>query len=509
MAKWSVVIHGSAIDSAENDPYRIDGLSDTENLPLEEERLDDSKIKYIDGLRSLFYKVLVAFLKDIAGRVFLHPILAKMGDGQFVDLFELFIMVRRRGGYEVVSQSCEWGLVNEELGFNQCSIPSLKLMHFKYLYEFDIWLRNRCGNIVEDEKWENDLDDFGLLFLELEIGVKAFANDVLPGTNIQSCVLHYDNETKINHHFNISHWEADSLTIPTLQSSDMEDRKRKRESLQGMLSWIIDVAKYPDDVGIVLEQSKLRKQALMARESLFLQRTRRCSSGIREAPQATKRMKESKDHCACPITKFVHCDGPSPKHKPIGPLFQAEVPKWTGIICKSDPKWLGTKVLPLQNDIESLGRGRESVCACPHPSSVECIKFHIAEKRLKLKLQLGYSLFYDWRFNCMGEEVAIQWTPEEETRFKKIMGSSVGEHRWGSLFKHFPNKTRKDLVNYYFNVFILRHRCYQNHVTPKDIDSDGEDSDFGSFGDCLDRDRAQMLDYLPCSLNEQCTKWEN
>lgn len=158
--------------------------------------------------------------------------------------------------------------------------------------------------------------------------------------------------------------------------------------------------------------------------------------------------------------------------------------------------------------LESLGSGRENMSCCLLASSVECVKFHIAEKRMKLKLQLGYSLFYDWRFNCMGEEVAIWWTPEEETRFKKILRSSQGECLWDGLFRYFPKKTREDLVSYYFNVFLLRRRRYQNCVTPKEIDSDDDDLDFGSFGDCLGSEGARMLNYLPCSLNEQCTDWE-
>lgn len=287
MAKWSVLKYGSSIDSAENDvPCRIDGFFDAENLPLEEHRLDDSRIEYIDGLRSLFYKVLVAFLKDVASRACVHPVLAKTGDGKLVDLFELYFTVRRRGGYGAVSESCEWGSVTEELGFDDSYVSSLKLMHFKYLHEFDIWLRNRCRDLlVEDEKWECELDDFGSLSLELEMGLKALAIDGLARTKFQYCVLHCDNKTKVNHQVRIGHGDADSLTISSMQSPAMEYQKRKRESLKRMLSWIIDVAKHPDDVGIVLEHSKLRKQVLLARVSLFQRRTRQSNSGIQETPQ--------------------------------------------------------------------------------------------------------------------------------------------------------------------------------------------------------------------------------
>lgn len=224
--------------------------------------------------------------------------------------------------------------------------------------------------------------------------------------------------------------------------------------------------------------------------------------------RAPERLKESKDHLAYTNTSIFPFNEPNTNRTPIGPLFQADVPEWTGIMSESDPKWLGTKVWPLQNDMESLGRGRENLCSCLLPGSVECVRFHIAERRMRLKLQLGYSLFYEWRFNCMGEEVSLRWTPEEETRFKDIVRSSQGECFWDGLFRYFPKKTREDLVSYYFNVFLLRRRRYQNRVTPLEIDSDDDDSGFGSFGDCLEPERAQILDWLPCILNEQCTDWE-
>ncbi|XP_031376322.1 AT-rich interactive domain-containing protein 2 isoform X2 [Punica granatum] len=480
MAKWSVLKHGSVLDSSDNG-----GFSDPENRPLIKDRVDDSRIEYIDKLRSLFYKVLVAFLKDVADRACVHPVLAKTGDGQLVDLFELYCTVRRRGGYGAVSESGEWGLVTRELGFDGSYISLLKLMHFKYLSEFDTWLRDRCRDVlVENENLERGLNDFGSLSLELEMGFKVLVFDGVEEANIQYRALYADNESKASHWVATGHNITESLATVGMGSPDMVSRKRKQESLERMLAWVVDVAKHSDDprVSLVPEQSKLRMQALLARDSLFQRRIRQTNLRIQNTPlqkklklqpsncsdrkessrcsqslpilaksclslpcyslpifqarsigpkkqlenclktQAAHRLTEPKDDCTNTYwTSIFCCDEPDPTPKPTGPLFQAKVPEWTGIIFESDPKWLGTELWPPQRDAESLGRGRVNSCSCLLPGSVECIRFHIAEERMSLKLQLGYSLFYDWRFNCMGEEVSLRWTSEEETRFKDIV----------------------------------------------------------------------------------------
>ncbi|GAB4834435.1 hypothetical protein Ancab_032691 [Ancistrocladus abbreviatus] len=205
-------------------------------------------------------------------------------------------------------------------------------------------------------------------------------------------------------------------------------------------------------------------------------------------------------------------DYPVEKHVLLGAEFQAEVPVWTGVIPESDSKWLGTKTWPPDNQnqnalvvVEPPGKGRYESCDCPRPTSVECIRFHIAEKRMKLKLELG-TTFYQWKFNQMGEEVSLSWSAGEEQKFKQVMRTNppfLGK-------SYFPKKTWKDLVSYYFNVFLLRRRIYQNRVTPRDVNSDDDESDFGSLGEAFGHlaVKASGPSFLPCSLNEQCTDLE-
>ncbi|XP_059457719.1 AT-rich interactive domain-containing protein 2 isoform X2 [Corylus avellana] len=177
-----------------------------------------------------------------------------------------------------------------------------------------------------------------------------------------------------------------------------------------------------------------------------------------------------------------------PSRIPWGPRFEAEVPEWTGVASESDPKWLGTRVWPLENverrsliERDPIGKGRQDSCGCEVRGSIECARFHIAEKRLRVKLELGRA-FYQWKFDKMGEEVRVSWTEEEEKKFKAILLSnpqSLQKCFWDQIFKFSPTKSSADLVSYYFNVFLLQRRGCQNRLTPNNIDSDDDESGSG------------------------------
>ncbi|KAJ4728252.1 AT-rich interactive domain protein [Melia azedarach] len=168
---------------------------------------------------------------------------------------------------------------------------------------------------------------------------------------------------------------------------------------------------------------------------------------------------------------------------PVGPSFQAEVPEWTGVPSESDFKWLGTQVWPLQKvehkffiERDPIGKGRQESCGCQFRGSIECVRFHIAERRYRLKLELG-SAFHNWKFDKMGEEVMLSWSEEEQKKFKTIVRSnppSLYRCFWDQIFKSFPYKSREELVSYYFNVFLLQRRAHQNRLTPDNVDSDDD-----------------------------------
>ncbi|XP_019151682.1 PREDICTED: AT-rich interactive domain-containing protein 2-like isoform X1 [Ipomoea nil] len=205
----------------------------------------------------------------------------------------------------------------------------------------------------------------------------------------------------------------------------------------------------------------------------------------------------------------------------VGPLYQAEVPEWTGVICESDSKWLGTRMWPPEEtktiiESDGIGKGRRGRCGCKIPSSVQCIRFHTAENRYKLKLELG-RLFHDWRFNRMGEEVSLSWTSKEEDKFKSLIGlhAATPNKFWNNAAKFFPSKTKAMLVSYYFNVFLIKRRSYQNRVTLNDIDSDDDEKEFGSVGGSLGHEAIHVPGSTPllCTENKKkmtvaSTCWE-
>ncbi|TKY63936.1 AT-rich interactive domain-containing protein 1 [Spatholobus suberectus] len=173
---------------------------------------------------------------------------------------------------------------------------------------------------------------------------------------------------------------------------------------------------------------------------------------------------------------------------PLGANHQAEILEWTGVTSESDSKWLGTRIWPsatvntrLLIERDPIGKGRQDSCGCSVPGSVECVRFHIAEKRAKVKLELG-AAFYDWNFDKVGEDVRHLWTEEEQKKFEDVVRSnppSPETYFWDHIFRAFPKKSRSDLVSYYFNVFILQRRGYQNRHTPDNIDSDDDDEESG------------------------------
>nr|XP_029146247.1 AT-rich interactive domain-containing protein 2-like [Arachis hypogaea] len=92
------------------------------------------------------------------------------------------------------------------------------------------------------------------------------------------------------------------------------------------------------------------------------------------------------------------------KHVPIGPRHQIIVPEWNGggaASSESDSKWFGTRIWPLKDGMnprvmierDPIGKGRQDSCGCSARGLVDCVGFHVAEKRTKLKLELGRAFY--------------------------------------------------------------------------------------------------------------------
>lgn len=173
---------------------------------------------------------------------------------------------------------------------------------------------------------------------------------------------------------------------------------------------------------------------------------------------------------------------------PIGPRFQAEIPKWIGKNTKNDynsserAKYSGTPVWPIKDGVSealmgSVGQGRHKLCSCESPGSANCMKRHVDESTLNLKLNLGPA-FWTWKFNEMGEEVSRTWTRREEHKFEMLMKSNPLANQasfWDKVSKCIPTKSKDSILSYYYNVFIPRRITMQLRSSTEQIISDNDE----------------------------------
>ncbi|KAK2361018.1 AT-rich interactive domain-containing protein [Trifolium repens] len=171
---------------------------------------------------------------------------------------------------------------------------------------------------------------------------------------------------------------------------------------------------------------------------------------------------------------------------PIGPRFQAEIPKWEGTtdIKKYNSndylKWLGTQIWPMpslsETNAESIGKGRPDSCSCDNPESVDCVKKHVAEARECLKSKIG-NAFLSWKFDEMGEDVSKSWTTEEQMKFDSLVKSYLLLNHtkfWKLAMEYFPSKSMKCLINYCYNVYIPRWMSIETRSSFGAVDCEPE-----------------------------------
>ncbi|KAG8366434.1 hypothetical protein BUALT_Bualt17G0079400 [Buddleja alternifolia] len=172
------------------------------------------------------------------------------------------------------------------------------------------------------------------------------------------------------------------------------------------------------------------------------------------------------------------------KEVPIGLDYQAKIPQWDVNDNKREQQLTGICVITTpdltNSDIDGVkvGSGRTD-CSCPDVGSTRCVQQHIREAREKLRETIGDEIFTELGFYNMGEEVvASKWTIDEEQIFHRVVFSnpiSHGRDFWRHLSAVFPTRTKKELVSYYFNVFMLRRRATQNRSYLLEIDSDDDE----------------------------------
>ncbi|XP_044506278.1 uncharacterized protein LOC123225956 isoform X2 [Mangifera indica] len=194
----------------------------------------------------------------------------------------------------------------------------------------------------------------------------------------------------------------------------------------------------------------------------------------------------------------------------IGTEHQADVPEWKPRGSKSfmdnldvsghqvelaplsdfslddvgdEEKLMGTCVISMP-DYETSANycsercGTRNDCKCIDRGSIDCVRQHVMEAREKLRQNLGEKIFEELGFCEMGEELSKRWTEEEEQSFHEAVFSnpaSLGKNFWDCLSLVFPSQTKKDLVSYYFNVFMLQKCAEQNRFDPQNVDSDNDE----------------------------------
>nr|CAB3496690.1 unnamed protein product [Digitaria exilis] len=212
---------------------------------------------------------------------------------------------------------------------------------------------------------------------------------------------------------------------------------------------------------------------------------------------------------------FHQSVGPCPTRKPvpIGPNHQAELPECRPFGEKTEDdesnKWIRNIVMPMPGtralSLMLTPVHCKASCDCLDEDSIDCVRKHVREAREKLKISIGADTFRELGFYDMGEEVASRWTEEEEHLFQEVVSSNPASLRrnfWDELPLAFPSKSSKELVSYYFNVFMLRKRAEQNRFDPMNVDSDDDEWQAGGDGEFAVTGRAD--EYLPTeSLTDQ------
>ncbi|CAN6305005.1 unnamed protein product [Urochloa humidicola] len=370
-----------------------------------------------------FVGVLASFLAE-AGPAGATPSLLipprALADGRKVELLRLFLAVRAHGGFAAVA---DWAAVADAVGLDPSAGAAVKLLYDKYLALLECSISERCGyhEVVESSG-------------------------------------------------NGGGWPLSAHL------------KRKRDSLVGMLNWVRLVAKNPGKpavFGTKRNSSSHISTAVLLRRQMFANIDCRsgsssCQNGLSEGQW------DNEWNDVIPTLQNTERISAAP----IRPRGQADIPEWTGkpSLPYDDPntlKFLGEPILLPKTgeepDVGSIGKGRQDDCNCQFPGSIACVRFHVTEKKMELKRELG-SAFYEMGFHHMGEDLALTWTKDEERKFNTTIRGNLPSSRskcnfWDKLLAVFRSKGREGLVSYYYNVFQVQRRAYQNRLTPKSPDS--------------------------------------
>ncbi|TKY73329.1 AT-rich interactive domain-containing protein 2 [Spatholobus suberectus] len=216
----------------------------------------------------------------------------------------------------------------------------------------------------------------------------------------------------------------------------------------------------------------------------------------------------------------------------VGANHQADVPAWdfsgdtnrphaSDAVSDSDfivldrdetERLMGTCVIPmplmeLSSNDDEVGKGRTD-CSCEDQGSMRCVRQHIAKKRENLIKTFGPEKFTELGFTNMGEQVAEKWSAEDEQLFHEVVfnnPASLDKNFWNYLSIAFPSRTKKEIVSYYFNVFMLQRRAEQNRNDLLSIDSDNDEWQGSDSNDIATREEDEdSVAESPVYQDETC-----
>lgn len=248
----------------------------------------DVKVEYIDEceerIKRLFDQALLVFLEEEGNK---RPLPVVIGDGEKVDLFKLFVLVREREGFESVSRKGLWELVAEKLGFD-CSVsPSLKLIYSKYLDRMEKWaVEKKSRNVSWDSQGSVKKGCYGGLLHELGNGFKGLlGNGKCEKRNRDMVFGCEESGSGVNRkrlRVEMSCVPLNVETVVCVEEEGLDLSSKKQRDLPGMLKWLTSVAVSPYDpsIGVIPHFSKWKKytgnecwiQATRAKNALLVKR---------------------------------------------------------------------------------------------------------------------------------------------------------------------------------------------------------------------------------------------
>ncbi|KAJ4850957.1 hypothetical protein Tsubulata_011540 [Turnera subulata] len=257
----------------------------------------------------------------------------------------------------------------------------------------------------------------------------------------------------------------------------------------GRATYVFDSPKDSDSSApLSLTTSSSSEEDVGCRAAAYLS----LSSDCGESKFQLKPSSHAEDVCTSYLDSFPR------KQVPLGPNHQASIPPYSRHIntfnadgssfsmphtVPCDDRLIGSCIIPMpDSDVSTddgyvVGGGRTD-CGCLDEGSIRCVRQHVKESREKLKDSIGHEQFMNLGFLDMGEEVMCNWSEEEERIFHAVVYSnpmSLGQNFWKHLDQVFPDRTTKEIVSYYFNVFMLRRRAAQNRSIMLDVDSDDDE----------------------------------